>query len=64
MFIQFLKETKPNLRKSWTPEDARRYAKALIKVESLGDLDRDAAAAERYQQLVRRPFDRWQNQAP
>lgn len=64
MFVQYLKETKPNLVKTWTPEIARQYAKRLIEVESLGDLDRDRAAVERFQNLVRKPFDKWHYQTP
>jgi len=64
MFCQYLKETKPNLVKSWTPEIARKYAKRLIEVESLSDLDRDAKAVERYHALVGRPFQRWAHQDP
>jgi len=64
MFTQYLKETKPNLVKSWTPDVARNYAKQLIKVESLSDLDRDRGAVERYENLIRRPYDRWAHQDP
>lgn len=64
MFTQFLKETKPNLVKQWTPDVARQYVKGLIKVESLSDLDRDRGAVERYETLVRRPYDRWAHQDP
>lgn len=63
-FIQFLKETKPHLIANWTPELAKVYAKNLIKVESLADLDRDAAAAERFRQCIGRPFDCWRWQYP
>lgn len=64
MFVQFLKETKPHTVAKWTPEIAKSYAKTLIKVESLSDLDRDAAAAERFRQLIGRPFDTWRYQFP
>jgi hypothetical protein len=64
MFCQYLKETKPNLVKSWTPTIAREYAKQLIEVESLSDLDRDRGAVERYDTMVRRPYDRWRSQDP
>lgn len=64
MFTQYLKETKPNLVKVWTSEVARNYAKTLIKVESLSDLDRDKAAIERWQSLVYRPYERWRSQDP
>jgi hypothetical protein len=63
MFVQYLKETKPNLAQ-WSPENARKYGKSLAKVESLADLDRDPAAVERYLELVRRPYDRWAHQDP
>jgi hypothetical protein len=63
MFVQYLKETKPNLAK-WTPEVARQYAKRLVSIESLSDLDRDPGAVERYQSLVYRPYARWAHQDP
>lgn len=64
MFVQFLKETKPNLVKSWTPEVARKYAKGLIGVESLSDLDRDRGAAQRFETLIKQPYERWAHQDP
>lgn len=63
-FIQYLKETKGTLRKDWDGELAKQYVKHVIRVESLGDLDRDTAAAERYEALVRKPFLRWAHQEP
>lgn len=62
--MQFLKETKPNLVKEWDPETAKRYVKSLIAVESFSLLDRDPAAAQRYDQMVWRPFRRWAHQEP
>jgi hypothetical protein len=62
-FVQFLRETKPNTAK-WTPEIARRYAKTLIQVESLSDLDRDPAAAERFRNMIGKPYDQWRYQYP
>lgn len=62
-FVQFLRETKPNTA-NWTPEIARRYAKTLIQVESLSDLDRDAAAAERFRNMIGKPYDQWRYQYP
>lgn len=64
MFLQFLKETKPNAVKEWTPDNARRYVKAVLRVESLSDLDRDPAAAERYQAMIRKPYENWRHQHP
>ena len=63
-FCQFLRETRPNTVASWTPEIAKSYAKALIHVESLSDLDRDAAAAERFRNLIGKPYDQWRYQHP
>ena len=63
-FIQFLRETKPNLVPAWTPPIARQYVKATVQVESMADLDRNPEAAERYEMLIRRPYARWKNQHP
>jgi len=64
IFLRWLQETKGTLVKEWTPELARRYAKSLLKVESLGDLDRDQEAVKRYHELIRRPYERWRYQEP
>lgn len=63
-FLQFLKETKSTLTRDWNPEVAKQYVKHVLKVESLSDLDRDPAAAARYQELIRKPFERWAYQHP
>lgn len=64
MFVRFLNETKPNVVPTWTPELARRYVKATVRVESMADLDRNADAAARYETLIRKPFGRWRYQHP
>lgn len=64
IFLRWLQETKGTLVKEWTPELARRYAKSILKVESLGDLDRDAEAVKRYHENIRRPYERWRFQEP
>jgi hypothetical protein len=63
-FLQYLRETRPNLVRTWDAETAKKYVKHLIKVESLSDLDRDAEAAKRFQDQVRKPFERWEYQHP
>jgi hypothetical protein len=64
LFVRYLQETKATLVKEWTSEKARTYAKGLMKVESLSDLDRDPEAVKRYRELVQRPYDRWFRQEP
>lgn len=64
LYVQWLQETKATLVKQWTPELARQYTKKVIKVESLSDLDRDPAAVKRFDEEIRRPYDRWYRQAP
>lgn len=64
LFVRWLRETKGELVKEWTPELARRYAKKVIAVESLSDLDRDQAAVRRFHEHIRRPFERWAHQRP
>lgn len=62
MFVRYLQETKPLRGKSWTAELARRWVKQEIAVESLSDLDRDPAALKRFNEKIRKPFARWNNQ--
>lgn len=64
LFVRYLQETKGGLVKHWTPELARQYAKKVIGVESLSDLDRDQAAVKRFHEELRRPFARWAHQEP
>lgn len=64
LFVRYLQETKSNLVKDWTTDKAKIYAKGLIKVESLSDLDRNTDAATRYHDLIRRPYDKWYRQDP
>jgi hypothetical protein len=64
LFLRYLQETKATLVKEWTSEKARLYAKNVMKVESLSDLDRDPEAAKRFHQLIRRPYDMWYRQEP
>lgn len=63
-FLQFLRETKSTLTRDWDGEKAKHYVKHVVKVESLSDLDRDPAAAARYEELIRKPFERWAYQHP
>jgi hypothetical protein len=64
LFVRYLAETKPTLVKEWSGDKARVYAKKLIKVESLSDLDRDPEAVRRFHELIRKPYDRWYRQEP
>lgn len=64
IFVRWLKETKGSLVKDWTQELARQYAKQVIKVESLSDLDRDPEAVKRFHENIRRPYERWYRQEP
>jgi hypothetical protein len=65
MFVRWLTETKPIPDgRSWTAELARRWAKRAITVESLSELDQSAAAAKRFEELVRKPYARWNKQEP
>jgi hypothetical protein len=63
MFVRYLQETRPNLAK-WTPELARRWVKGEINVESLSQLDRESAAAKRFEEQIRKPYARWSEQEP
>ena len=53
------KETAPGKREHWTSETARTWAKQVMGVQSLAEIDSDPAALVRYEQLVRRPFAEW-----
>lgn len=58
MFIRYLKETKPTMA-NWDPDVAKRYVKARLGVESLGDLDKLPAKAREYQEQIVNPYERW-----
>jgi hypothetical protein len=64
IFVRWLQETKGTLVKQWTPELARQYTKKVVQIESLADLDRDQAAVKRFNDEIRRPYERWKNQEP
>lgn len=65
MFVRYLQETKSTLiKRPWTAELARRWAKHEIKVESLSQLDRDPEAFQRFEVQIRKPYARWSNQEP
>jgi len=49
-------------RIAWDTKKAREWAKWVIGVDSLSELDSDPAALERYHQKIRIPFDRWLHQ--
>lgn len=60
-FQAFCMATVPNAQ-SWTPERCKRYAKWVIKVESLSELDRDPAKAKLFRDLIQRPLAEWSEQ--
>lgn len=65
MFVRYLQETRPRLvRDKWTPDLARRWVKSEINVESLSQLDREPAAAKRFEEQIRKPYARWGEQEP
>lgn len=64
LFLRYLQETKAALVKDWSSDKARVYAKGVMKVESLSDLDRNQDAARRYHELIRKPYARWYSQEP
>lgn len=64
MFVRYLTETRAGLVKKWTPELARKYVKSILKLESLSELDRNADAARRFEEEIRRPYNRWSTQEP
>lgn len=64
LFLRFLQETKHTLVAEWSSAKARDYVKSVIKVQSLSELDQDQEARKRYDDLVRRPYDRWYRQEP
>lgn len=64
MFVRYLQETRPKLAAKWTPELAKRWVKSEINVESLSQLDRESAAAGRFEMQIRRPYARWSEQEP
>lgn len=43
----------------WTADRARRWVKWRVRIPSLADLDRDEEAAERFHELIRKPFAEW-----
>lgn len=64
MFVRYLSETRPGLVQKWTPELARKYVKQKLGLESLSQLDRETPAAQRFEDEIRRPYNRWNNQEP
>ena len=58
MFVQYLRETKPNMAQ-WTPELAKQYVKSRLGIESLSLLDRIPLKVREYQEQIVRPFERW-----
>lgn len=58
MFVQYLKETKPNMAR-WTPELAKEYVKTRLGIESLSLLDRIPQKVREYQETIVKPFEQW-----
>lgn len=63
LFLRFLQETKAELVPRWDSQKAREYVKSYLKVQSLSELDRDPAAARRWEK-VRQAYDKWYRQEP
>jgi hypothetical protein len=61
-FLEYAKWVLPNVRKNWDTSRARAWAKWLMDVKSLSELDSNPHALERYHRLVRIPFDKWLHQ--
>jgi hypothetical protein len=59
MFVQYLTETRSGVMKSWSPDTAKEYVKAVLKIESLSELDKSEMVAGRFHELVRKPYARW-----
>lgn len=57
-FLAYAKESGPN-REHWDGQRARAWAKYLIGVKSLAEIDSDPQALARYHEMVRRPFAQW-----
>ena len=61
MFLRYAQgcSAQPGTRDHWDSAKAREWAKWVMGVKSLSELDSDPAALVRYEQLVRRPFATW-----
>lgn len=65
MFVQYMREKSVWARKyieagnQLTPEVARQHVKAVLKIESLSDLDRFPDKAKRFHTEIRIPFAKW-----
>ncbi len=57
-FLAYAKSQGPN-REGWDSARAREWAKYVMQVESLADIDKDPAALMRFERLVRKPFAEW-----
>ena len=57
-FLRYAKSMGPG-RELWDPTRAREWAKYVAGVKSLSEIDSDPQALVRYEQLVRKPFARW-----
>jgi hypothetical protein len=57
-FLEYAKAVGPN-RGHWDSARAREWAKYLMGVESLAQIDTDPQALLRYERLVRIPFAEW-----
>jgi hypothetical protein len=61
-FQQWLREKNPHTahqERRWDGEDAKRWVKRFLGIESLSDLDRNAYAAQRFHKEIRIPFSQW-----
>jgi hypothetical protein len=60
-FLNYARATapKPGSRDTWDSARARAWAKYVIQVESLAQIDTDPAALLRFERLIRIPFAEW-----
>lgn len=57
-FLDYARAMGPK-REHWDSARAREWAKYVMQVSSLSELDSDPQALARYHELVRKPFARW-----
>lgn len=68
LFVQYMREKSVWAQKyvaagnQLTPEVARQHVKAVLKIESLSDLDRFPDKAAQFHKDIRIPFSRWSGQ--
>jgi hypothetical protein len=58
-FLNYARAMAPGKRDHWDSARARAWAKYVIQVESLAEIDTDPAARLRFERLIRIPFAEW-----